>query len=45
MLTEPLPAADLLHGVRLQVMNASDADALAAAYRLNRVTGSSDPSR
>lgn len=36
MLTEPLPVATLLHGVRLRVIDPSDAGALAAAYRLNR---------
>ncbi|MCC3301796.1 GNAT family N-acetyltransferase [Arthrobacter sp. zg-Y895] len=36
MLSEPFPATQLLHGVRLRVADLSDADALAAAYDRNR---------
>lgn len=36
MLTEPLSATTLLHGIRMEVMAASHADALAAGYRRNR---------
>ncbi|MCC9205091.1 GNAT family N-acetyltransferase [Arthrobacter sp. zg-Y769] len=36
MLSEPLPAPQLLHGIRLRVADLSDAEALAAAYQRNR---------
>ena len=36
MLTDPLPAITLLHGVGMKLMAASDAGALADAYRRNR---------
>ena len=36
MLTDPLPAITLLHGVEMKLMAASDAGALAEAYRRNR---------
>ena len=37
MLTDPLPVTTLLHGVRMEVMAPSHADALAAGYLRNRV--------
>ncbi|MDM7988996.1 GNAT family N-acetyltransferase [Arthrobacter sp. zg-Y877] len=36
MLSEPFPATQLLHGVRLKTADLSDADSLAAAYQRNR---------
>ena len=36
VLSEPFPATQLLHGIRLRVADLSDAEALAAAYQRNR---------